>query len=55
LAETPYSRAVKYYPGNYGEFLVWFPDNACFLDYSDWLRWPNRFWYLRCVLKRGGV
>ena len=55
LSETPYSRAGKYYPRSYGEFLVLFPRNASFLDYSDWLRLPNRFWYLGSVLKRGGV
>jgi len=52
-AETPYPKAGKDYPGNYGEFLGWFPDDDACRDYLDWLRWPNGFRCPRCASKTG--
>ena len=43
----------KDYPGSYAELLEWFPDEDAFLDYLEWLRWPDGFRCPRCAGRAG--
>jgi len=38
-----YPRAGVHYPGSTGDFHAWFSTDADFLDYLEWLRWPQGF------------
>ena len=36
------------YPSKYADMRAWFPDDAAFLDYLEWLRWPQGFVCPQC-------
>jgi len=35
--------ASGHYPTSTGELMAWFPTDADYLDYLEWLRWPAGF------------
>lgn len=41
------------YPGNWTEFVRWFPDDGTFIEYLERLRWPSGFVCPKCASRRG--
>jgi transposase-like protein len=47
--------ASRDYPGSYGEFLAWFPDDDACRGYLDWLRWREGWRCPLCASRDGWV
>lgn len=48
-----YPRSGQDYPRSVDEFQSWFPTEAVYLDYLEWLRWPEGFICPECALPGG--